>query len=151
MDTRAVLGDSSTMDVQQALAAISPDDWARTPPAVRELIALLVADLGTLRARVGQVEEEQRQHAQNSSRPPSSDPPAAPPRPQRPASGRQVGGQPGHPGAHRALRPPEAIARFVLVRPDRCAGCGHALGGDDPAPLRHQVTELPRPQAETVE
>ena len=139
------------MDVQQALAAISPDDWARTPPAVRELVALLVADLGTLRERVEQVAEQQRQHSQNSSRPPSSDPPEAPPRPQRPASGRQVGGQPGHPGAHRALRPPEEIARFVLVRPAHCAGCGHPLAGDDPAPLRHQVTELPRPQPETVE
>lgn len=146
-----MLGDSGAMDVQEALAAISPEDWDHTPPAVRELIAVLLADLGALRERLGQVEEQQRQHSQNSSRPPSSDPPAAPLRPPRPASGRQAGGQPGHPGAHRPLRPPEEVERFVFVRPDRCAGRGHPLAGDDPAPLRHQVTELPRPQPETVE
>ena len=139
------------MDVQQALAAISPDEWDRTPAAVRELIALLVADLGLLRERLGQVEEQQRQHSQNSSRPPSSDPPSAPPRPPRPSSGRPPGGQPGHPGSHRALKPPDEVAHIELIRPEYCRQCGGRLAGDDPAPVRHQVTELPRPQAETVE
>jgi transposase len=139
------------MDVQRALAAISPDEWARTPAAVRELIALLVADLSALRERLGQVEEQQRQHSQNSSRPPSSDPPSAPRRPPRPSSGRPPGGQPGHPGAYRALKPPDEVAHIEVVRPEHCARCGQRLSGDDPDPVRHQVTELPQPRAETVE
>lgn len=139
------------MDVQQALATISPEDWDRTPTAVRELIALLVADLGVLRERLGQVEEQQRQHSQNSSRPPSSDPPQAPRRLARAPSGRAAGGQPGHPGAHRVLKPPDEVDRIAVVRPAHCARCGQHLDGADPAPLRHQVTEIPRPRAETVE
>ena len=139
------------MDVQQALAAISPDEWAQTPAAVRELIALLLADLGALRERLAQVEEQQRQHSQNSSRPPSSDPPSAPRRPPRRSSGRQPGGQPGHPGAARVLKPPDEVARIEVIRPQHCARCGQRLGGDDPAPVRHQVTELPPPRPETVE
>ena len=145
------MGDSRAMDVQQALAAISPDEWDRTPAAVRELIALLVADLSALRERLGQVEEQQRQHSQNSSRPPSSDPPSAPRRPPRPPTGRTPGGQAGHPGAHRALKPPDEVAHIEVVRPAHCAQCGGRLDGADPAPLRHQVTELPQPRAETVE
>ncbi len=139
------------MDVQQALAAISPDEWERTPAAVRDLIALLVTDLSALRERLAQVEEQQRQHSQNSSRPPSSDPPGAPRRPPRRSSGHPPGGQPGHPGAYRALKPPDEVAHIEVVRPAHCAQCGGRLAGADPTPLRHQVTELPRPRAETVE
>ena len=139
------------MDVQQALAAISPDEWERTPAAVRELLALLVADLSALRERLAQVEEQQRQHSQNSSRPPSRDPPGAPQRPPRRPSGRPPGGQPGHPGAHRALKPADEVEHIEVIRPAHCAQCGGRLGGDDPAPVRHQVTELPQPRAETVE
>lgn len=136
------------MERPAAPAGVPAEDWARTPATV---LGFFLGELARMQARVTALEAQVRQHSQNSSRPPSSDPPSAPPRPPRPVSGRQPGGQPGHPGAHRALRPPEEVDRIVIVRPDRCGHCAHPLAGADPAPLRHQVTELPRPRAETVE
>jgi hypothetical protein len=49
-----------------------------------------------LEARVAELEQRLNRNSQNSSLPPSQDPPSAPPRPQKPASGRGRGGQPGH-------------------------------------------------------
>jgi len=115
------------------------------------VLHFFLGELATLQARVTELEAQLGQHSQNSSRPPSSDPPGTPRRPPRSSSGRTVGGQPGHPGAHRALKPPEEVDRLTVVRPAHCTRCGQQLAGDDPAPLRHQVTELPRPRAETAE
>ncbi len=139
------------MDMQEALATISPSDWGQTPASVRQLLTLLLADLTTLQERVTHLEAQAGQHSQNSSRPPSSDPPGVPPRPSRPGSGRPPGGQPGHVGASRPLKPLEEVDQIAIVRPPRCAHCAHPLHGDDPRPLRHQVTEIPAPRAVTVE
>ena len=60
-------------------------------------------------------------------------------------SGRNPGGQPGHPGAGRGLVPIERVDEVREHLPERCAGCGHSLAGQ-PArgPIRrHQVAELP--------
>jgi len=135
------------MDRPPAPPGLAPEEWAGTPEAV---LRFFLGELATLQARVSDLEAQLRQHSQNSSRPPSSDPPSAPPRPPRPASGRKPGGQPGHPGSHRGLKPVEEVDRIAIVRPACCAGCGTPLDGVDPAPLRQQVTELPRPRAETV-
>jgi transposase len=139
------------MNVPEALAAIRPTDWDRTPPSVRQFIARLLTDLTTLQERVTQLEAQVGQHSQNSSRPPSSDPPEAPARPPRPGSGRAPGGQPGHPGASRPLKPLAEVDQIVIVRPPQCGRCAHPLHGTDPQPLRHQVTEIPAPCAVTVE
>ena len=128
---------------------ISSEDWARTPPAVQavvlmlwEEVQLLRAKVTTLEARVATLEERLSQNSQNSSRPPSSDP-AHLLRPQRKPSGRKPGGQPGHEGAGRFLKPPEEIDEVFEVKPEVCASCGAKLKGMDPHPIRHQVTELP--------
>ena len=56
----------------------------------------------------------------------------------RAGSGRAA--SPGHPKRTRPDLPPDTI---VELRPGACDRCSHALVGDDPAPLRHQVVELP--------
>jgi hypothetical protein len=130
---------------------IAAEDWAATPAAVRKLVQdqqrrldEQEARLTTLEARLAALEERLKQTSRTSSRPPSSDPPQAPPRRQRARSGRPAGGQVGHAGHGRPLLPVEQGDPIVEVKPEVCAPCGAPLAGDDPAPGRHQVAELPR-------
>jgi transposase len=116
---------------------ISEEDWSATPVAVRVLVTELLR-------RVAQLEARLNQTSRNSSKPPSSDPPSARPRPAKEPTGRQSGGQPGHEGHGRVLKPESEVDRIVDVRPEHCEQCGTLLLGEDPAPERHQVTELPR-------
>src|SRR6266540_3324503 len=78
-----------------------------------EFILALEARYERLEARVEKLEERLRRSSRNSSQPPSQDPPSAPPRPQKPASGRGRGGQPGHEGRHRPLLPLERVDEVV--------------------------------------
>ena len=80
---------------------ISAEDWAATPAAVHALVL-------TLLGRLARVEERLNQTSRNSSKPPSSDPPTLT-RPVRSPSGRKTGGQPGHPGHGRELKPVERL------------------------------------------
>lgn len=118
---------------------IDPADWEQTPQAVRALVITLITQMAELAARLGQ-------HSGNSSIPPSADPPSAPPRPQRPPRGKRRGAQPGHPGAHRALLPPEQVDDLQLHHPVCCPHCQTALPADLPQsapPERRQITEVP--------
>jgi transposase len=79
----------------------------------------------------------------NSSLPPASEHPhAKPPRAKR-RSKKKRGGQHGHPKAMRALIPTTECQQVEVLKPHACRGCGSPLAGEDPAPLRHQVWELP--------
>jgi transposase len=104
--------------------------------------AATIATLLAQARRIARLEARLGQTSQTSSRPPSSDPPGTP-RPRRPPSGRRPGGQPGHPGRSRPLVPVAQVDTVVPVRPARCGRCGARLRGVDPAPQRHQVTEVP--------
>lgn len=79
----------------------------------------------------------------NSSWPPSSDPPSVRrTRSLRRPTGRKAGGQPGHRGSTRALRPdPDHL---VTHAPAECRGCGAPLA-EAPATKveRRQLIELP--------
>lgn len=126
-------------------------DWAGTPQAVRILVIALQHQIGMLSEQVGALservmvlEERGRQSSRNTSKPPSSDPPSLSPWPGRTPSGRARGGQPGHVGHGRPLVPEEQVDEVVESKPSCCARCGLALVGEDPAPGRHQVQELPR-------
>jgi transposase len=130
-------------------AALSSDLWERIPPEAQAYIRALESRLSALEARVQTLQEHNRalqerlhQTSRNSSRPPSSDPPQSP-RPRRPQGQRRRGGQPGHPGHTRTLLPVEEVDEVVVLKPDRCSGCHALLWGDDPAPFRHQVIEIP--------
>src|SRR6266536_1092364 len=102
--------------------------------------ATLRTALATLQAQVAELTARLGQNSSNSSKPPSSDPPHRPARPPRIPSGRAPGGQVGHPGHGRELRPPEQVDRQVELRPVACAQCGALLLGEDAQPSRHQVT-----------
>jgi transposase len=136
---------------------ISEADWQATPAGLRALIlsqqqeiqvlrqeneklrsqlSALATELASLRERIGR-------SSRNSSKPPSSDGPGFKPPERRKGSGRKRGSQPGHPGDGPELLPIERVDEVVEHHPDACRRCGTLLQGDDPEPLRHQVTEIP--------
>lgn len=139
------------MSEDQIPAGISADDWVGTPPAVKVLVLSLLETVVTLQKRVAELEERANQNSRNSSKPPSSDLPNAPARPKQSSSGRKAGGQKGHLGKGRSLKPVDSVNRVVALRPVSCATCGALLLGEDPQPVRHQVTELPRIEPEVTE
>src|SRR5205814_7038658 len=94
--------------------------------------------------RRSEVAARRNQTSRNSSTPPSSEPPSAGSRQTKEPSGRKPGGQQGHRGHGRALKPSSEVDQIIEVRPESCAQCGTLLLGEDPAPERHQVTDVPR-------
>jgi transposase len=117
--------------------------------------------------RLKRLEEQARQDSRTSSKPPSMDPPQS--RAQRRAEARakakelmrrdgeqrQAGGQPGHRGAGRELKPEDQVDEIVDHYPDACGGCGRAFTDEQRRPKRrfgrHQVVELPPISVITVE
>lgn len=137
---------------------IEEEDWSHTPLGVQAVVIMLwqrvqalQAEDEALKAEVAGLREQLGQNSRNSSRPPSSDPPDAPARRKRTPSGRKRGGQKGHHGHGRKLKPAEQVDRIVAVKPECCGQCGALLLGEDPQPARHQVTELPPVKPEVVE
>ncbi len=100
--------------------------------------------IGELEAKVRDLEARLQLNSTNSSKPPSSDPIGLKRKPPTPPSSRKRGGQPGHHKAFRALVPPEKLRSSRDYKPSACRRCGHALFGEDPHPLIHQVAELPQ-------
>jgi transposase len=109
---------------------------ARQTPEAQVIIRVLLAKVAELEARLNQT-------PRNSSLPPSSEHPHAKPPAERRKSKKNRGGQPGHEKHERALIPTEQCQQMVSLRPDRCRRCGRKLCGHDPAPLRHQVWDVP--------
>src|SRR4051794_32182603 len=109
--------------------------------------------------RLRRLEEQTRRDSRTSSAPPSQDPPKT--RAQRRAEARakakevmrrdgaqrQAGGQPGHRGAGRELRPGDQVDEIVDHYPQACGGCGRRFDDEQRRPGgrfgRHQVCELP--------
>ena len=121
-----------------------------------ELTSGYDAQIARLEERIRRLEEQARRDSRTSSKPPSSDPPKT--RQQRRAEARarakellggerQAGGQPGHRGAGRKLKPEDQVDEFVDHYPDACRGCGREFSADERQPGgrfgRHQVAELP--------
>ncbi len=112
--------------------------------AMRLQIDALQGEVQALKTQLGT-------NSRNSSKPPSSDPIHQKRQPPKLPSGKKRGGQPGHQRATRPLVPPEQLHATVTCKPDCCAGCGKALEGSDPQPVRHQVAEVPPIRPEVVE
>ena len=112
----------------------------------------LITCIQELEAEVTALREQVNRNSRNSSQPPSSDGPGVSPKQrQRSKSKRKPGGQPGHKGTTRKLVPIEQVKESHDVKPETCRQCGCALEGQEPAPYRHQVTEIPPVVAEIVE
>ena len=111
-------------------------------PAVKAFVEALIDHYET---RLAALESKiQKLTPQNSSLPPSTQHPHAKPnRAKRDGKKKKRGGQKGHPKHERALVPPEQVDETILLKPDACRRCGKPLTGADPAPMRHQVWELP--------
>lgn len=129
-----MISNPPTMLDQAPPTGISSEDWAATPPAVRGLVQELLKRLVEVEARLNQT-------SQNSAKPPSSDPPSAASRPAKAPSGRKSGGQLGHEGHGRRLKPEGEVDPIIEVRAEQCEQGGTLLLGDDAEPERHQVTE----------
>lgn len=125
------------------LLPITPEQLASLSPELRAIVRTLIdhyqARIAALEAELASVRKTPR----NSSLPPSSEHPHAKPPAKRAASKKKRGGQPGHAKHERAFLPTEKCDEVVPLRPEACRGCGAPLQGDDPAPLRHQVWEVP--------
>jgi hypothetical protein len=154
---------------------ISEQDWNQTPASVRAALMFLIQQnqrlenrcatyglqvqrlepelerLKKLELEVAELRERLGQNSQNSSKPPSSDPPSVPRPNKHQPSGRKRGGQRGHQGHGRTLLPPEQVDHIVELRPVSCHQCDSLLLGDDPAPARRQISELPPVRAEVTE
>jgi transposase len=124
-----------------------------------EFILDLAGRLGQHEDRLKRLEEQARQDSRTSSRPPSADPPKSRARRRAEARAkakelmrkegerRAQGGQPGHRGAGRELKPSDQMDEIVDHYPQACGGCGREFGEDQRRPShrfgRHQVAELP--------
>ena len=124
-----------------------------------EFILELAARLEQHEDRLRRLEEQARHDSRTSSKPPSTDPPKT--RAQRRAEARakakelmrregerrKAGGQLGHEGAGRELKPEDQVDEIVDHYPDACGGCGRRFGSEQRKPSgrfgRHQVAELP--------
>jgi transposase len=137
----------------------------------REACVEFIVDLANRFAqhedRLKRLEEQARQDSRTSSRPPSTDPPKT--RAQRRAEARakakelmrregeqrKAGGQRGHRGAGRELRPEDQVDEIVDHYPSACGGCGHEFTDQERGPKRrfgrHQVAELPAIGVITIE
>jgi len=128
--------------------------------AGREACVQFILDLAgrvqLLEERLTRLEAAARQDSRTSSKPPSLDPPKS--RAQRRAEarakakelfreGRKAGGQEGHRGAGRDLKPEDQVDEIVDHFPDACGGCGRQFDEKQRRPAgrfgRHQVVELP--------
>jgi transposase len=142
------------MDLPEEVS-IPQEDWERTPLSVQlafmKQMILLKEQIVKLEKEVNRLREQINKNSQNSSKPPSSDGPQKPPRPKMEASGREPGGQKGHHGHGRKLKPVENVQRIVECKPETCCQCGALLLGEDLHPQRHQVIEIPEPQVEITE
>lgn len=105
------------------------------------------AEVARLRAENQELRAQLGRNSQNSSKPPSSDPPGVE-RPKKEPTGRSPGGQLGHKGHKRELLEPDEV---VALRPERCSCCGKRLHGEDLAPRRHQVVDLPPVRPHVIE
>lgn len=130
----------------------SAKEWDQTPPAVQEVVLALLVRVEALEAEVADLREQLNRNSTNSSQPPSRDGPEVGSKGAGDSKqDRSPGGQPGHPGHQRSLVPPEQLKESFDLKPGQCRQCGQPLAGTDPAPHRHQVTEIPPVVAEVTE
>ncbi len=122
---------------------IAAEDWTQTPKSVRVAFMVLCQQVEQFKKQVVELREQVNRNSKNSSQPPSSDGPGQQVDKKRKKSSKKQGGQQGHQGHRRKLVPIEDVDDIVSHKPEKCAGCGTKLEGEDSEPYRFQVTEVP--------
>ena len=136
-------------------APITPEQIDALPSEFQEILRAVIEHHqrreAELEARIAELESQVKLSPRNSSLPPSTEHPHAKPAPLKPKSKRKRGGQPGHKKHERELIPAEECKEIIEQRPTTCRRCEELLQGDDAAPLRHQVWELPVIKPDVIE
>jgi transposase len=119
----------------QAQVALLQTQFQAQCDALRVQVADLTAEVASLKRKLDE-------------RPlPPRGPSPMPPAPAKKRTGKQPGGQPGHPPHLKELLPIDKVDETIRHLPTQCTRCSAALPADavpsDPPPLRHQVAELP--------
>lgn len=132
----------------------SYDQLAALVVGQAQTIRRLETEVSELRGEVAELKRRVGQNSRNSSRPPSSDglskPAVVVKKSLRGPSGREPGGQSGHPGSH--LRMVACPGEVVDHVPEVCAGCGRELcDGEDLGFIARQVFDLPEVRLRSVE
>lgn len=144
--------------VPELMAAISPEDWAKVPSSVLELIHELVKRMDRLEREMVELRTENEllreqiaRTSANSSQPPSKNPQGFKPN-RKESTGKKRGGQLGHIGHERKLYPEAMCKEIIHHYPEQCNGCGAKINevGDLPA-YRHQIVEVPPIQSIIIE
>jgi hypothetical protein len=119
-------------------------NWGQTDP--RGLVDYTCA----LQAEVRRLRDAAAQNSRNSSRPPATDRPEQPkPKSLRKKSGRQPGGQPGHPGRTLQFSP---TPQHLQIHPLLECACGEDLSKQPALDFqRRQVFDLPSLKLECTE
>jgi transposase len=113
-----------------------------------ETIGYLAKIIVELKEENARLKEQLNTNSKNSSLPPSRD--LKKKKQNKPKSGRQRGGQPGHKGHQRALVPIEKVSSVIVCPPQSYCDCGKALQVLSKFE-RHQVFEIPTPYYEVIE
>jgi transposase len=142
-------------DAQQRIAELEAAN-RKLQVQVEDLLALAreqQEQIRQLERQLADTRAKLQTNSTNSSLPPSSDRFHTKRRPPPPADGprKKRGGQPGHPRQLRRLVPAELVREIIPCKPTACRRCGRPLAGSDPAPLPHQVAELPVVRPDVVE
>ena len=132
-------------------------DWKKRYHNLEKAYRKLEALCKRLSEKVSALEEENKAlkerlntNSSNSSKPPSQDP-FRPNRKTKP-SGKQRGGQPGHPGHKRQLYPEADLTANTDLKPTTCPSCQSAQFDAIPISIEcRQVVELPPIQAEVTQ
>jgi len=70
-------------ETQPGQAPFSEEEWAQTPPAVREFVLTLIAHVQGLEIELSALRERANRNSRNSSKSPSSDGPDTTPKPRK--------------------------------------------------------------------
>ena len=138
--------EQTSLSVQAVVVAL----WQGNE-VLKQQVTVLQKQVDSLEVEVTKLREQVTKNSKNSSKPPSSDPPYQRKYPKQEPSGQKKGGQKGHAGKGRKLKPPEQVNRIVVSKPAACKACGALLLGEDQQPRRHQVIELPKVEAQVIE
>lgn len=108
------------------------------------LIESLLSENEVLKARVSELENQNKTNSSNSSKPPSKDGLNFIPNSKKPKSSRKVGGQPGHKGSHLPLS--DTPDEIITYRLPHCIHCSEDLSQVPCIKnIRRQVVDIPPP------